>query len=243
MAFPMPGVVSRDLYFQRLDELLNALPAECMRLLLDPANAGMTIYEIALAANNGSFDPEKQRRDAEAVRRVRRSWYGDDPDMDYFLLDRSVYTPAVRIDIVRNGYLRALREATDSGRMIRSHYICTGRHFEVVVCRMNSNDNVVNVFVITGEIRPEFLQGPPNFPTETNEDLWVSTTRQRVDQAMNETNFDGNPKREALGLENIATGQADVTYPEPGAPVGLLRPRTTNVVIDTGYSSSANAYK
>lgn len=243
MAFPMPGVVSRDQYFQRLDELLNAMPAECLKLLLDPVNASMTIYEIALTANNGSFDPEKQKRDQEAVRRVRRSWYGDNPDQDYFALDRNVYTPAARIDIVRNGYARALREAIDSGRQIRSHYICTGRYFEVVVCRMNTGDTVINVFVITGEIRPEFLQGPPAWPTETNEDLWVSTTRQRIDQAMNETNFDGNPKKEALGLGNIATGQADVTYPEVGAPVGLLRPRTTNVVVDTTYGGSRNPYK
>jgi hypothetical protein len=229
MAFPMPGVVSRDKYFQRLDKLLNAFPDECLQALQDPANSALTLYEVAanvwIKHSDRSLDEE--RRDAEAVRRVRTYWYAQTAAQDYFNIDRTVYTPEVRRNIVRYGYMRALAEAVESKRKIRSQYCCTGRFFEVVVTRMEPEDPIVSVIVITGEIRDAYKRA--TFPLEVSENVWVSTVRQRILEAIDGTNPGNNPIFEdGPSLAAVVSGKADLAYPEPGSPVGLLRPRTTD---------------
>ena len=230
----MPGVVSADKYFERLDTLLNRHPRECLDALRRAESEGpdKSVYEIAvdvdrgLVSNQQEPDPAGRAVDDEAISRIKTFWYSDRPDELYFQLEPTDYPAAVRRQIARVTMIRALELAGDGSR-IRTHYCCIGSNFEGVVMRPSPQDRIVQVLLITGAYRRE-VKPPSGLDYSRHENVWITSIGKRVHDTIKAT--PGLTVEPTAGLETavqspVWQADTDVVWASGAKRVGTIRTR------------------
>ena len=109
---------------------------------------------------------------------VKEHWYGE---------DENGYWPNItkKQEILRAGYIRAVEEVIehlknkpDQPMPIVSYWICSGSHFQSLVCK---SDQQITVILLTPSVSHYLGQYLP--PNRIPEDMWLVGQEREIDQA------------------------------------------------------------
>ena len=221
----MPGTVSRDRFFRRFDELLNAHQGAILAKLCE-SDRTMSVLETAVEAHrehhrlpDGSLPPVEPI-DQIAIDCTKQFWAAIAGG--YFAIDPAIYSSAVRKQVTTAAYVRAL-ELSGNNKQIRSYYCCVGSSLEATVLAV-PEDNVIQVMIFTGELDPKIVL-PPTVKFVEQEHVWISTIKARVDATLRRANIERPVE------SNVFADGVDVVYADAAKTIGTVRPREMQVSV------------